>query len=303
MINYTKTKALELIKNRYDQFSELNFNLTNISEKQYNFEIEISDYASKLKLLVYFGKKGVREVIQGNAQTELYSRVNSLITGETTTTKIESLEEPGSYIGCDETGKGDYFGPLIICAVYLDDYLKAKLDLKLIRDSKELSEFAIMATAGHILDRIGNNYEIKIVEPEEYNSIYEEERNLNKLLDKLHSEALFHLLKRVNPELVIVDRFSKTRTENINKVCNGKTKVRFVEKAEKYPAVAAASIIARYHLNLWFNDKLNAGLELPKGAGANVEKVAREVYNTFGKNEFVKLTKQHFKTTTKLGLL
>jgi ribonuclease HIII len=96
---------------------------------------------SKLKLLVYFGKKGIKKMLQGNSSSELYKNVNTIINENTELEFGENkIDEPDDYIGTDESGKGDIFGPLVTAAVYLNKTTSAVLNEYGIRDSKTVSD-------------------------------------------------------------------------------------------------------------------------------------------------------------------
>ena len=106
----------------------------------YNYELRVQKGASKLKILVYFGKNGNKTVIQGNKDSQLYIDISNLLF----TDKIDAAEnefpEPLHYIGTDESGKGDYFGPLVVAGVIVNSTTSAGLKKIGVKDSKLLSD-------------------------------------------------------------------------------------------------------------------------------------------------------------------
>lgn len=295
----------ESAKHKIAEYKELfiikGFNCSYIEEKQYNYEITVTKNNTKNKLQVYFGKKGIRNVIQGSSSSREYNELNSIISGNLSFSFNESKEEIYTeYIGTDETGKGDYFGPLVIAGMYVDENIcKFLLELG-VRDSKELSDPQIDKIAKIIRNTYPSHYSIISLKPEKYNQLYEQIPNVNKLLDWGHSKVIESIYEKHKPGTIIVDQFCKTPL----KVSSAKdfSKVNFVymPKAEKHIGVAAASILARNEMSKWFYDKIDSGIGILRGASVEVEKAARNIYYEKGKTALEKLVKLHFKTTKKI---
>jgi ribonuclease HIII len=278
------------------------FSVSTISEKNYNYEFTASGNGDSLKVQVYFGKKGVKVILQGNTDTRLYNEIYNIIFDEPLLEfSNPEPDEPNEYIGTDESGKGDYFGPLVVGAVYLNKSTRAKLVQLGVRDSKELSDTQIFHMAKKILNVIDGNYKIIAINPPEYNMLYEKEKNLNTLLSKLHSKVIAELHKVTECNNVIVDRFSKTDLLISSDPSFGNLKIIQIPKAEKYTAVAAASILARNAFNEWFEKKEHEGLSLQKGASSLVENIASEILESHGSEVLSELVKLHFKTTKKIS--
>ncbi len=93
---------------------------------------------------------------------------------------------PFPYIGIDESGKGDYFGPLVVAAVWLSESIQKKLEAMGVRDSKKLSDKKCQELAGVIRELSRGKFTYTVIGPERYNSLYEqfksEGKNLNYLL-------------------------------------------------------------------------------------------------------------------------
>lgn len=283
------------------QLRENNFNCTQIIKKQYNFETTVNKNNEKIKLLVYFGKKGIKTILQGNANSAIYNEVESIVTGNFSLkfTKEED-QQYNKYIGTDETGKGDFFGPLVVAGMYVNLEVQNYLLNLNVRDSKELNDFQIDQIAAKIKKTYPNNYSIIFISPQKYNKLYEDFKNVNKLLDWAHSKVIENIFKEFEADTVIIDQFSKTPISISFK--NQFSNVNFVQlpKAEKYIGVAAASILARNQMNNWFNIKRKEGFNVLKGASKEVENEAKKILNYTNKEKMNELIKLHFKTTKKI---
>lgn len=274
---------------------------TSVEKKAYNFETTVSSGRDSLKLQVYFGKKGVKTVIQGNDSSDLYSRINNLINDQTSLGfKDKSFEEPVEYIGTDESGKGDFFGPLVTAAFYVNSKVKARLFDLGVKDSKELSDFQITKIAAAINSEFPDHSNIIVINPPKYNELYNKFNNLNKLLNWSHSKAIENLIETKNCSYIITDKFSK---QELTISSSDKTRhIEFVQltKAERFLGVAAASILARNAFNFWFVQQNKNGFDLPKGASAEVEKAASRLLVSHGEKKLSELAKTHFKTMGKI---
>jgi len=202
-------------------------------------------------------------------------------------------------IGIDESGKGDYFGPLAIAAVMVGPEDEDYLEEAGVKDSKRLTDKSIARLAAIISGRC--KYSVVRVGPTRYNSLYEKIKNLNRLLAWGHSRALENVLeKSPGCEIAISDQFGD-ESFLMNALMKGGRRVRLVQmpKAEQDIAVAAASIMARAEF-VKAMDALSddAGMRLPKGASdPNVAAVAKALLGRGGIEELSKYAKIHFKIT------
>ncbi|MCK4735328.1 MAG: ribonuclease HIII [Methanophagales archaeon] len=202
-----------------------------------------------------------------------------------------------SWIGTDESGKGDYFGPLVVAGVFVNEETKQKLIELGVKDSKKISD----ARIGELAVKIKSTckYSIVPIGPETYNELYNKIENLNKLLAWGHARAIENILEDTDCENALTDQFGDEKFV-LNALLKKGKKIKLVQRprAEEDVGVAAASILARDEF-LRRLHKLSQyhRLNLPKGASQQVVIAAREIIKKSGKEELKKIAKLHFKTT------
>jgi len=303
-VSATEESALEYIERCIRKIDDLSLKVSEIQKKKFNFEVEVIDDRDKLKLLVYFGKNGIKSLLQGNKESRLYNVVNKLLFSGTLfeSTTAEDFTEPENYIGTDESGKGDYFGPLVIAGVFVNENTRKQLRSIDVKDSKELSDNSIERIAGEIKKIIKNDFEIILITPKKYNELYAKIRNVNRLLAWGHAKVLENLLQKCNAKEAISDKFGdESLIKNSLQEKGGKILLHQFTKAEKYTAVAAASILARQKFVEWFDVQNNLlKFNLPKGASNKVIDAALQIRKTYGEEKLSELVKLHFKTTLKV---
>ena len=227
---------------------------------------------------------------------------------------MDTIHNWNAWIGTDEAGKGDYFGPLVAAAVYVDAECRETFTDLGITDGKRLSNGRVQKLAESLRD--GHSQHIAVVEkmPAAYNSLYAALRsrgeNLNHLLASLHAEAIWTLANRVGAKHALVDQFAKNdlitprlspRANNTLFLQRGAAafgiKIKQVTKAERDIAVAAASIIARDAF-LTAMDALSETYQmcLPRGAYQVVE-AGREFVKLHGIDALKNVAKLHFNLT------
>jgi ribonuclease HIII len=200
-------------------------------------------------------------------------------------------------IGIDESGKGDYFGPLVIAAVFVDATTQGELRLMQVRDSKKISDGRILEMAPDIKTICPHS--VIAIGPQKYNELYAKIRNLNRLLAWGHAKALETLLERVTCERAISDQFGNERLIlNVLQEKGRKIVLEQRTKAESDLAVAAASILARAEFLLRLKRlSSEVGTTLPKGASPAVELAAKMIVKKHGQERLGLVAKLHFKTT------
>ncbi|HSH24769.1 MAG TPA: ribonuclease HIII [Massilibacterium sp.] len=210
-----------------------------------------------------------------------------------------------SVIGSDEVGTGDYFGPFIVASAFCASDQLAYLSKLGVKDSKKLTDNEIKQIAKVLVKEIP--YSLLIVHNEKYNELHAKGINQVKMKVLLHNQALYLTAEKIKPatyEAILIDQFVKKETyfsylKNEKNVI--KDRVFFATKGESHHlAVACASIIARASF-LQEMDKLSQkiGFPLPKGAGPNVDKTARQIIRTHGEKSLRHYAKVHFANTKK----
>lgn len=200
-------------------------------------------------------------------------------------------------IGIDESGKGDYFGPLVIAGVYVSLHQEEQLRLAGVRDSKAISDKKVTDLATQIRNLC--LFTVVAIGPERYNSLHASFKNLNKLLAWGHARAIENLLEKVPCDRIVADQFGDERLLNNALMAKGKT-VKLIQKprAEEEIAVAAASIIARAEFLRRLRDlSARYGIALPKGASNLVITAGREFIRKHGTEALGQVAKLHFRTT------
>ncbi len=212
---------------------------------------------------------------------------------------MEELHNWKRWIGSDESGKGDYFGPLVVAGVYINQECRCKLLEMGITDGKKISNKQIKKHA----EWMWNNYEdhivVEQVMPDEYNSMLDKLKkrgeNSSRILANLHIKVIETLAKRHQVHNALVDKFPYNDLNHL--LTKPDIEIKLETNAERDVAVAAASIIAR--------DEFLSGIEilskefdiqLPRGA-THVIDVGKEFIKSHGENMLNNVAKTHFKTT------
>lgn len=207
-----------------------------------------------------------------------------------------------STIGSDETGCGDFFGPIVVAATYVPKDKISYLKSLGVQDSKKVTDDKIKQIAPILLKEIP--YVCYTLNNETYNQNF---KNINmvKLKCILHNKVLCSLVEKYSPvyDYAVVDQFvnEKKYYEYISDVPQKLTKLSFYTKGEsKCTAVAAASIIARYIFLLKMQELDNVvGFHLQKGAGPIVDEQIKIITKEKGKDFLKSIAKINFKNYEK----
>ena len=211
-------------------------------------------------------------------------------------------------IGTDESGKGDFFGPLVCAGVYADVDSADVLLAMGVRDSKRLSDRRCREIADCIKGACRDRYSVVEITPARYNDLYEqfrrEGKNLNTLLAWAHARVLENLLSRVTSPRAITDQFADPRFVQSKLQQRGKS-IELIQapRAEVHIAVAAASVLARARF-LERLEELSAHFDmgLPKGASRAVVEAGRSLVKRHGPAALRQVAKLHFKTAAEVML-
>ena len=206
-----------------------------------------------------------------------------------------------STIGSDEVGTGDYFGPIIVTASFVDIKKKSFLYELGVRDSKKITDEKIISIAPTLIKEFP--HVTYILTPSDYNRLGI--TNMNKVKAILHNKVLYALKeKNYNYDKIVVDQFCYPVKyyEHIKATPNKVTNITFTTHAEdKCLSVAVSSIISRY-IFIKEMEKLTKemNMNIPKGAGTNVDEVGVKIVKQYGINKLNELAKLNFKNTEKI---
>ncbi len=237
----------------------------------------------------------------GYTEEEMLERKSETFSKRKEVKEIPSFD---CHIGTDESGKGDYFGPLVIAGVFVTQEDEKRLVALGVRDSKSNSDKRNIELSKEIIKALGyRKISVVCIGPERYNSLYVEMgSNLNKVLGWGHARAIENLLEENKCGNAIADQFGDETVIQDSLMQKGK-KVELVQtpKAERDIAVAAASIIARAKF-LEELQKLGEVIQetLSKGVSPAVESIAKKIYTQGGDEKLKMFVKMHFKTTQKI---
>ena len=216
----------------------------------------------------------------------------------------EEIIDPTSsqpHIGIDESGKGDFFGPLVIASAYVDENIYPKLLDLGVKDSKSIkSDKKILLLAKDICKLLGDKYHVVMFKNPTYNLRYKKFKNLNMLLAWGHAQAIESLLKKTpSCPRALSDKFGPEH--QIKSFLGNRGKKIILEqktKAESDVAVAAASIIARAKfVHTLKTLEKNYSATIPKGCSKMVKDAAIEIVKNYGPQVLLEIAKCHFKTT------
>lgn len=289
-----------------------------------------SEQQELLKILLQMGNYKPRKVpyttiaVQAeNCSVNLYTNGKCLVQGkgaedfvlfflepnvlQSVTVGYEEVLNPDSdspHMGSDESGKGDFFGPLVCCAVYVDPDLAHEMRVMGIKDCKKMTDKAIFFLGSKARNLLGpRHFSIVKIGPEAYNRLYFKMRNVNTLLAWAHARCIENLLDTV-PDCprALADQFGSEQLIKRALMKKGsKIKLEQHHRAESDIAVAAASVLAREAF-LRHLQRLTEtyGIDLHKGVSEMVKKSAIGLIKKEGPEVLLKTCKCHFRTTDQI---
>jgi ribonuclease HIII len=260
-------------------------------------------FAQKNNLSVAVYEKGPKVLVQGKGVEEFVQfELEPKILGEAKLgyEEVHSPEMFEPHFGVDESGKGDFFGPLVISGVYVDRGIARKLLDSGVQDSKRIaSDARIRALAQTIRKTAGGLIETVLIGPQKYNELYEKFGNLNKLLGWGHARVIENLLaKKPDCPRSLSDQFADGRVIEQSLLHHGrKIDIQQRTKAESDIAVAAASILAREAFINWLERRgKELGWRLERGVSASVKETAKKLVEKSGPAALREVAKVHFRT-------
>lgn len=200
------------------------------------------------------------------------------------------------HIGVDESGKGDFFGPLVIAGVLVDEK-SAELFAELgIKDSKKITDKKILTLEPIIKEHAPHS--VIAISNGKYNELYGNMKNLNKLLAWGHARTIENILEKHACTYAISDKFGNDHFIQDALMKKGRLiKLDQMVRGESDIAVAAASILARAAFVHKIADmQCQYGINFPKGCAAQVKDCAAEFISKYGKDRLKEVCKTHFKT-------
>jgi ribonuclease HIII len=260
-------------------------------------------FGQKNKLSVAVYEKGPKVLIQGKGVEEFVQfELEPKILGQAKLgyEEVHSPEMFEPHFGVDESGKGDFFGPLVIAGVYVDRGIARKLMDAGVQDSKRIgSDARIRALADAIRKTSMDLNEVVLIGPAKYNELYEKFGNLNKLLGWGHARVIENLLaKKPDCPRSLSDQFADKRVIEQSLLRHGrKIDIQQRPRAESDIAVGAASILARQAFIDWLDrEGKKLGVRLERGASPAVKSAAEKLVESRGPEVLRQVAKVHFRT-------
>ncbi|MGC9361865.1 MAG: ribonuclease HIII [Candidatus Syntrophosphaera sp.] len=287
----------------HPELAKRGISISSQREIAYGVQLRLEKGSENATLNIYYSlKKGLSQVIGAPAGSELKAELEEICRGKDD--PVGAFHTWERWIGSDECGKGDYFGALVVAAFAMDRDLEADLAAMGVLDSKRLNDRQIKEIAHQLYEKYNDRISCIVIKPVKYNEIIADmqtrKQNLNDLLAWQHGTAILNLLEKV-PKIqgILADQFS--RQKKVAQFLKGREVTIPVEerpKAESDPAVAAASIIARYQFiqSRAAMDR-RYGMKFPLGSGRNVLKPAKAFADKYGWTRLAEVAKLHFITS------
>lgn len=262
---------------------------------------------------LYESGKVVFQGISADIDADMWKQREKSLTGKYPEEKVKKEEKEKidntdyyfiSSVGSDEVGTGDYFGPVIVTASYVNKSDISFLENLGVRDSKKITDEKILKIAPEIIKRI--KYVSIILNNKDYNKNYSSDVNMNKIKAILHNKALYSIIEKEKPnyDMIVVDQFvNPKKYYEYLKFNNPLVKnITFTTKAEdKCLSVGVASIISRYiFINEMKKLSLSLGLNIPFGASDEADRIGKIIVEKYGKDKLSEVAKLNFKNTSKI---
>lgn len=304
-------------KNKFEYFDNIKlllephgFVLSDVKEINYGLQFLVKNDGRNGLIRIYESKKGIRHDLSQIKDSELLAQIEKALSTETTESnknipiKKDNISSPKVFpaelIGTDESGKGDYFGPLVIAGVLVTENTSTILKELGVMDSKKINDKTIVELAPkikqlcpHSIVKIGNG---------KYNELYHKMQNLNKLLAWGHARVIENILINHECNTVLSDQFGDEKLIQKALLDKGqKINLYQMPRAEENIAVAAASVLARNEYVAQLQQmSISYKMKFPKGASSLTKQMAKEFILKYGSDELKNVAKLHFKTTQQI---
>ncbi|MDP8267241.1 MAG: ribonuclease HIII [Candidatus Tenebribacter davisii] len=299
-----KQNLLKFISELIVKGSKFGLILSDEKEINYGVQLKFEKDGINIPINIYSSKKkGISTVIGGSPTNSLRTIFQQIL--EQKPDLVKRDHEWKIWAGTDESGKGDFFGALVVCGFIVKENDVLDIQNLGVKDCKLLRDTEVIGIAEKLYANYKNNIETLILQPAKYNELYAKFRQgnkkLNEMLAWMHARVIINLNKKNQFEGAVVDKFTSDQVLTNSLVEMKSIKLIHKIKAEDDIAVAAASIIARYHfLNSIDKLSLRYKLKFPKGASEKVIKVGKEFVEKYSKNRLNEVAKTHFKTYEKM---
>lgn len=216
------------------------------------------------------------------------------------------LSEADLIVGCDEAGKGEFFGPLVLAACYIPIEMRDEIVGLGVDDSKKLTDDKIITIVEKLQEKV--LFELNIVNPGRLNQRWRKIKNISEIMAQEYAV----IIKKVSNEIgdfkkqgaIVVDRFTKISSrmeKSLDEVgiSMGGDGVKCVQipNGERYLSVAVASVLARAKYLEVMNDyELEYERKFPRGYSGVVE-FSEKFIEDFGSEVFQSVAKTFFKTS------
>lgn len=278
------------------------FGLKVVDEREisYGRQLKFSDGNDEIPVNIYYsGKKGISTVVGGSPVSKLRPLIQKIFNQPI---DLSAKDHTWSiWAGTDESGKGDFFGPLVVGGFICKTAMIPTLKNIGVKDSKLFNDKEIIKIAKQLYANFSPFIESIVLMPAKYNELYEKFRSqnqkLNELLAWMHARVILNLQEKHSFEGAVVDKFSNEKTFRNSLKDISQLKLLHKFKGEEDVAVAAASIIARYLFLKSITDmEKKYKMNFPKGAGKKVKSAAEDFVKVHGKANLRLVSKIHFKT-------
>ncbi len=295
------------IASRLGELQAAGFFIHDFTRLPSGVQLVFGEEPSALKVNLYCAKDGRIKVVPAGKRSPTLELLSQLLAppGGLAGAVPEGERALDRWLGTDEAGKGDYFGPLVVAGFVADWEVVAQLEGLGLAESKSLQKTRLLALSRLLWGRFKDRCVLVEIGPARYNQLYEELARsggkLNTLLGWAHAKVIQEAVARQGIRSVVVDQFGASW--NVTRYLRERKDLALVfrPRAEDNPAVAAASLLAKAR----FLERLDALSEevcvtLPAGAGTNVVEAGRAVVEAHGPDVLSRIAKVHFKTTERI---
>ncbi|MFJ5717294.1 ribonuclease HIII [Neobacillus sp. NPDC093127] len=304
-------------KDKYEYFENIKqllvpkgFAVSDVKEINYGLQFLIINGNQNGLVRIYESKKGIRYDLSQVKDSEFLCRIETFLNQGTTDLRSKTpvknasgsavMALPDDLIGTDESGKGDYFGPLVIAGVLVTKETSTILKELGIMDSKKMKDKTILELAPKIKQLCPHS--IVPIGNQKYNELYDKIQNLNRLLAWGHARVIENILTKQECNTVLSDQFGDEKLIQKALLEKGKTiTLHQMPRAEENIAVAAASVLARNEYVTRLEQMSSSfRIKFPKGASATTKESAKRFVSQYGSKELKNVAKLHFKTTQQI---